>query len=296
MRTLRCSRDALASFSADSASRFSWPINGIHAVLLPNGRVLSYGTDQRGQQGGQFVYDVWNPTQGTGTLAHTVLPNTTGTDIFCAGQSIIRATGQVLITGGDLTIGGKRNYSNDRTTIFSPQTNTISSGSSMMYARWYPSVIPLTNGEMLILGGRDAPGSGVPTPEVYNPSSGWRTLWNASSDLAYGNDPLRAWYYPRAWQAPNGQVFVWGHDGNLFYLSPPGNGALTQLTQKTVPSWNNKPGLMYAPGKVMSMRNSGKVVTIDLNGHTTRGDRGCPSQSAARLVQRDRACPTARCW
>ena len=118
---------------------------------------------------------------------------------------------------------------------------------------------------MLILGGRDAPGSVVPTPEVYNPSSGWRTLWNASSDLAYGKDS-GAWYYPRGWQAPNGQVFVWGYDGNLFYLSPPGNGALTQLAQKTVPSWNNKPGLMYAPGKVMSMRNSDKVVTIDLNG------------------------------
>jgi hypothetical protein len=196
-----------------------------------------------------------------------VLPNTTGTDIFCSGQSIIRATGEVLITGGDLTIGGIRNYSNERTTIFSPQTNTISSGSPMLYARWYPTVVPLTNGELLILGGRDAPGTATThTPEVYNPSSGWRTLWNASSDLAYGNDALQAWYYPRAWQAPNGKVFLWGHDGNLFYLSPAGNGTLTQLTQETLASWNYMPALMYAPGKVMSMRYAGRVVVIDING------------------------------
>ena len=246
---------------------FTWPIIGIHAVLLPNGRVFSYGTDEQGRQGGQFVYDIWDPTQGTGALAHTVLPNTTGTDIFCSGQSIIRATGEVLITGGDLTVNGQRNYSNDRTTIFNPQVNTISAGSPMLYARWYPSVIPLTNGEMLILGGRDAPGTATtPTPEVYNPATGWRTLWNASSDLAFGNDPLQAWYYPRAWQAPNGQVFVWGHDGNLFYMSPAGDGALTQLTQTTPESWNYMPALMYAPGKVMSMRYAGKVVVIDING------------------------------
>jgi hypothetical protein len=29
----------------------SWPIIPIHVVLLPNGQVLSYGTDQGGNQG-----------------------------------------------------------------------------------------------------------------------------------------------------------------------------------------------------------------------------------------------------
>src|SRR5512133_3651654 len=40
----------------------TWPIIGLHAVLLPDGRVMSYGTDEQGQQGAQFVYDVWTPT------------------------------------------------------------------------------------------------------------------------------------------------------------------------------------------------------------------------------------------
>ena len=45
------------------SARFPWPII-VHAVLLPNGRVFSYGTDERGRQGGQFVYDVWIQSKG----------------------------------------------------------------------------------------------------------------------------------------------------------------------------------------------------------------------------------------
>ena len=101
----------------------TWPLIGLHVVLLPDGRVMSYGTSEQGQQGAQFVYDVWNPTLGTDTTAHMVLPNTTGTDIFCSGQSVL-SSGEVLITGGDLTINGKRNFSNQQTTVFHPQTNT----------------------------------------------------------------------------------------------------------------------------------------------------------------------------
>ncbi|MFZ1431632.1 MAG: hypothetical protein WAS21_33335, partial [Geminicoccaceae bacterium] len=41
-----------------------WPLIPIHAVLLPDGRVLSYGSNSDGAQTGQFLYDVWSPTQG----------------------------------------------------------------------------------------------------------------------------------------------------------------------------------------------------------------------------------------
>jgi hypothetical protein len=107
---------------------------------------MSYGTGEQGQQGGQFVYDVWDPTLGTDSAAHLVLPNTTGTDVFCSGQSVISARGEVLITGGDLTINGQRNFSNQQTTVFHPQTNTVTAAEPMLYARWYPSVVSLPDG------------------------------------------------------------------------------------------------------------------------------------------------------
>ena len=60
----------------------AWPIIPIHAVLLPGGRVMSYGTDSTGQQGAQLIYDVWTASLGTGANAHLTLTNTTATDIF----------------------------------------------------------------------------------------------------------------------------------------------------------------------------------------------------------------------
>ena len=47
----------------------AWPVIAIHAVLLPDGRVLSYGTDGTGKQTGFFTYDVWDSAAGLGGAA-----------------------------------------------------------------------------------------------------------------------------------------------------------------------------------------------------------------------------------
>ena len=249
----------------------TWPLIPIHAVLLADGRVMSYGTNEKGQQGGQFIYDVWNPAQSTGGDSHLTLPNGTKTDIFCSGQSVIAASGEVLITGGDLTIGGNRNYSIPDTTIFNPQINTLRKAAPMAYARWYPTIVDLPDGDMLILGGRQdfTPGSTgshvpAPTPEVFRPSTGaWRTLPGAKSDEAFGKV---GWYYPSGFQAPNGKVFVVVKDGKMFYVDPAGNGTITKLAPTTLPGETQYPRLMFQPGRILSLRNNRKVVVIDLNG------------------------------
>ena len=87
----------------------AWPLIPLHAVLLPGGGVMSYGTDSSGNQGAQLIYDVWTPSLGTGTNAHLVLPNTTSTDIFCSAASVMY-NGSVLTTGGDLTVNGAAQF------------------------------------------------------------------------------------------------------------------------------------------------------------------------------------------
>jgi hypothetical protein len=54
-----------------------WPLIPIHLVLLPDGKVLSYGTNQDGTQTGHLIYDVWDPRQGSISGGHLTLPNTT---------------------------------------------------------------------------------------------------------------------------------------------------------------------------------------------------------------------------
>ena len=76
---------------------FDWPIIGIESILTPDGKILTYGTDQLGQQGGALVYDVWDPATNT----HYTLPNKTPTDMFCSAAIVVPSTGEILISGGD---------------------------------------------------------------------------------------------------------------------------------------------------------------------------------------------------
>ena len=86
----------------DWPAQQNWPIIPIHAVLLPDGRVLTYGTTEAGQQTAYFVYDVWNPAAGFSRAgSHLTLNNTTLTDIFCSSQVVLPQSGNVFIAGGD---------------------------------------------------------------------------------------------------------------------------------------------------------------------------------------------------
>jgi len=242
-----------------------WPLIPLHVVLLPDGRMLSYGTDDRGQQGAQYIYDVWKPAAGTGPESHLTLPNTTPTDIFCSGQIVMPGSGKVLLTGGDLVINGTRNYSVNDVTSFDFGTNAISTVTPMSFLRWYPSVLTTAAGETLVLGGRPAPQKSSPTPEVYTEGKGWRVLSGATSEDAYG---LRNWTYPRAWQAPNGRVFIATIWGGTYFLDPTGIGSLSQTALK-LPAGNPfLPTVMFAPGRILSLHQGNVARVIDINGPT----------------------------
>jgi hypothetical protein len=242
----------------------NWPLIPIHVVLLPDGRLMSYGTDGAGNQTGLFTYDVWNPALGTAAGSHLTLPNTTGTDTFCSGQVVLPASGAVLLTGGDKIVNGVRNFSVSDVNLFDYRSNALYRASQpMAFLRWYPTVLTLPNGEVLILGGRADPNTPAPTPEIYNESSGWRSLPAVASDDAYG---LRNWSYPRAWQAPNGKVFIATIWGGTYYLDPQGEGALAATPLTLSEGDVYLPSVMYKPGKILALRKQNKAVTIDLTG------------------------------
>lgn len=250
-----------ASTRGTFGATIPWPIIPIHEVLLPDGRVMSYGSNPDGSQTGQFYYDVWNPALGTGNNAHSVLPNTTATDIFCSGQSVMWATGETLITGGDLTVNGRRNFSNNSTTIFSPQSNSIRSGKKMQYPRWYDSIVPLPDGEMLVLGGRLNPSTPATTPEDYTSRAGWRTLSGATSADAFADAT-----YPRGFVGPDGRVFLVVSSGNQYYLTTGGNGSIAKANGTIPASSATLPTVMFAPGKLLSIRLNQVAGVIDFNG------------------------------
>ena len=241
-----------------------WPIIAIHAVLLPDGRVLSYGTTTAGAQGG-FVIDVWTPKQGFDVnIAHMQLPTLAGNDIFCSAQSMIWSTGEVLIAGGDVK-KDIRNYSSNAVQTFKVKTNSLKTESEMTYERWYPTLVPLPNGNMVALGGRKNQKPDVPVkePELFNLATrSWTVLNGAANDTAFGTV---GWYYPRGYQAPNGEIFVLGRTGYLFYMTTAGNGSIRQLTPKAPAGEANLPTVMFEPGKILSVRINQQVVVVNIN-------------------------------
>jgi len=257
---------------------FTWPIIPLHTVLLPDGRVLSYGSKPSGIQGGLLHYAVWDSSLGMGAKSKLLLDNTTGTDIFCAGQALLPDTGNVLLVGGDRVINGQRNYANNDVNIFTPADNALTKqGQSMAYQRWYATLVTTASGEQAVLGGRidkfyegnsqypPTDDTYASTPEVYSSTSGWRTLTGAMSDYAYGSK-IQAWNYPRAWWGPDGRVVIFTVTGKIFSLDVAGTGAVTQLPGVLPLGAFMLPAAMYQPGKILSVRAAGKAVVVDING------------------------------
>jgi hypothetical protein len=241
----------------------TWPVIPIHAVLLPDGRVMNYGTDASGAQGAQLIYDIWNPKLGTGSGAHLVLPNTTKTNIFCGSQSLMMS-GDVLTSGGDLTVNGVGNSAQNATTIFSPTANSIKANTPMNYARWYSSLVSLPNGELAVFGGRQnvgllSPAQEAATPELYDPAvRSWKPLTGATAAHFGG------WYYPRAFVAPGGSVFLLGTDGGAMYsVSTAGVGSIVLLKGNAPTGHAALPTIPFAPGMAISVRLNQQVIVVD---------------------------------
>jgi hypothetical protein len=144
---------------------------GVHVALLPNGKVLAY--DSVGDNATE-TYPVHNFTRATvwdpATGAQTSVNVDTGFNIFCSGLAHLM-DGSLFIAGGnkDAQLNGIV-----QTHLFNPTTNTWSLGPNMTAGRWYPSVTPLRNGEMLITEG------GPDVPEVRTTGGPLRSLSTAS--------------------------------------------------------------------------------------------------------------------
>ena len=109
---------------------YSWPGVAVHAVVLPDGRLLTYGSATTGQQGGASSYDIWDSTVAP-DAGHVTLPNSTGTDIFCSSNILLPAESAgspatVFIAGGDVQSGGQTtNTPNQNSTALDVSSNTL---------------------------------------------------------------------------------------------------------------------------------------------------------------------------
>jgi YVTN family beta-propeller protein len=249
-----------------------WPMNGLHAVLMPDGRVLTYGTPQNtpGTQDGR-TYDLWSASLGFGAASHQTSVDAARVNSFC-NTSAWLADGRLMMTGGNSPLAS---------TLLTPATGGGAADPlTLADQRWYATMLTLPDGRNVILGGMDpyqedmrnnpdaaiANGTVSMTPEIYTLGTGWRSLAGARSRDAFGPDYLRA-SYPRAWVAPNGRVFgisaetMWSLDVN----ANDGSGAVSVLGRFKAPASAGAPlnvgavstAVMFAPGKVIQVGGNG---------------------------------------
>jgi len=252
-----------AAIPADASTKgmwspvVSWPLIAVHTALLPDGRLLTYGTKTNGQQTGFFSYDVWDPQSGLDG-GHLTLDNTSGTDIFCSSQTVLPDGSGVFIAGGDNWTGSATtNTGNNNSNLFSNASNALTRGPNMNRARWYSSSITLLNGDTYVQGGS----GGQDFPEVRGADGNFRLLSSASTSAL-------DWQYPRNFVAPDGRVFGFDASGRMYYVAPGGGGALTRTGQFSSANagWFSS-SAMFRPGRILQFGgNSNGAIVIDING------------------------------
>lgn len=255
---------ALASALTASANNVSgawspvkpWPVIAVHAVLMPDGRVLTYGTKTSGQQTAIDTYDVWDPSEGL-DAGHSTLPNTTGTDLFCSSQLVLPGGNQVFIAGGDNWTGSSTtNTGNNNSNLFDYNNDTLTRQGNMSRARWYSSSTTLLNGETYVQGGS----GGTDRPEIRAQSGTFRLLSGANTS---GFDFM----FPRNFIAPDGRVFGYDSGGRMYYVNTGGTGSITTAGQFSGPTGSDSTAAMFRPGRILQFGgNSSGAVVIDING------------------------------
>jgi hypothetical protein len=263
--------DAAAAAAADTGDAgqigqwgpvVNWPVVAVHAALLPNGKVLAY--DSIGDNGTETypIQDhtratVWNPANG----AQTPVDVNTGYNIFCSGLAHLM-DGSIFVAGGnkDQQLNGIV-----QTHLFDPNTNKWSLGPNMAAGRWYPSVTPLANGEMLITEG------GPDMPEVRKTDGALRALNTASLDM-----PL----YPWMDVAPDGRVFNSGPGTTLRSLDTTGGGSWQGFGERDSVFRDYGSHALYDVGKILvsgggpSSTHDARI--IDVNGPTPQVSQTTP--------------------
>ena len=244
---------------------YAWPGVAVHAVVLPDGKVLTFGSSTTGQQGAYSSYDMWDSSVAP-DVGHLTLPNSTGTDIFCSSNVLLPAespgsASNVFIAGGDVWTGTQTaNTPNQNSTVLDVAAGTLARRSDLQRPRWYSSSITLTNGETYIQGGS----GGTDRPEVRSLTGAFRLLTGA--DTSTFN-----FYYPRNFVAPDGRVFGYDSNGQMYYINTSGSGAVTLSGQfNSLYAGESGSAAMFRPGRILQIGgHSSAAQIIDVTGAGT---------------------------
>ncbi|MCH7483557.1 MAG: DUF1929 domain-containing protein [Chloroflexi bacterium] len=200
--------------AADPATQGEWsapfatPVPGVHAAVLPTGKVLHYSYPL--SPGGSEAW-TWDPDTG----GFTEVP--IDKNIFCGGHASL-PDGTLLTVGGTApSPPGDGPYGLTDLYNFDPFSETWSDPGDTQIGRWYPTTTTLPDGRVLILSGLDEAGNLTPVAEVYDPATGSQVLAGAEKFM---------FLYPWTHVLPDGTVLHSGPEPT------------TSVLDTSTPSWS----------------------------------------------------------
>jgi Domain of unknown function (DUF1929) len=216
-------RDDIGYWGDVKGDKFALPDSAIHSVLMPTGEILIFGREPIGAQYPNLgSAAIFNPQTGKSrSVDPPPIPENNGlpAGIYCGGMALL-SDGRVFIAGGNLSgQGGLAGLK--YTFIFNPWTETWEIGPQMSAGRWYPTLVKLSSGDILIMSGLDDSGDGVaknPQMDLFRPGiddsapalipfpAGYREYNPAAApDSRYGQS-----LYPGMFTLPDGNVVLAG--------------------------------------------------------------------------------------
>lgn len=204
-----------------STLSYSMPINPVHAALLANGKVLVVAGSGNcpPSQSGCPSGAPYGPANQSGALlldpvSGSITQFTLSWDMFCNGMVLLQ-DGRALVDGG--TIQYDPFYGQPTVAAFDPATNTFTNVQNMAHGRWYPTVLTLGDGRVMVFSGLNETGSTNTAVEFYTIGTGWSTQNFA---------PWTPDLYPRLHLLPNGKVLY------------SGSGTTSKLFDPATQAWN----------------------------------------------------------
>ena len=253
-----------------------WPHIPVSAANLPDGRILTWSSNERAAFPGgrpEFTYtSIWDPE--TDAITEN---NVAGHDMFCAHVGMLE-DGTVFINGGRNTVV--------LTSVFDYRTDEFTRVENMVDRRWYPTTVALPNGQVFT-----ASGSGGPnTTELWTPGSGWRRLNNINWQEIAEADGFESNWWPYLWVMPDGDLFHAGPTIQMHRISVGGNGTIT--------SFGNRPISQYPKHGAVAMYDEGKILiaggAANTSGGSTRTSFTIDINGSNPIVQGTQAMDNAR--
>jgi hypothetical protein len=257
------------------------PINPIHVALLSNGKLLvvagSGNCPPSQTWAGCPAGPPYGPSNGSGALLwdpvseQAVSQFSLTWDMFCNGM-VLLPDGRPFIAGG--TIQYDPFYGSPQAATFDPAVNTFSNTPNMAHGRWYPTLLTLGDGRVIVFSGINEVGDNTNNAlEYYSVSSGWSTEYTA---------PFYSDTYPRLHLLPNGTVFYSGSQTTSKLLDPSTN------------TWNTG----VANTNYGGMRTYGTSVLLELSPSNNYDPQvmimggGNPSTNTTEIIDMGAATPT----